>query len=156
MTRGKRNAAKPSSEELEIMRERCAVEAKAVHAPVLLVVLRGEAFRSGYQGSRDTAAEGNDQRDALKSLLDKVVAPAAAQGWEVVVIADVVTSRGEPAIRGAINRHLGRPAFIRVRSSSLSSQADSVSSTLEWCASCPSGSRASSWSALLLIRLDVR
>lgn len=117
----------------------------------LLVVLRGEAFRSGAQHSRDTTKDRSSQWRVLESLKRHVLAPAAAQGWACTLLADVAAPQEHAE---TLRRRLYKEWHaldVRVTSKPEPTQLRSMAHSIQWAVA-----RAPpSWAAALFVRADL-
>ena len=70
-------------------------------APMLHVLVRGEAFRKSrtgiYDRSRDTNGDPEEQQHALRTLERYVLAPAENMGWRTAISFDIVIHEPQAA-----------------------------------------------------------
>lgn len=117
---------------------------------ILLVIIRGEAFRAGHMTSRLSETDPKPQLAVLHAFNERVLRPALAAGWSPRVIADVFApqhhqQRFDQVLRGTLNA-------IQVRFQPLlATQALTLLRTLHWAlemASVP-------WEAAFMVRADI-
>tara|TARA_B100000795_G_scaffold139292_1_gene104205 strand:+ start:352 stop:864 length:513 start_codon:yes stop_codon:yes gene_type:complete len=128
--------------------------------PVLLVLLRGEVFRFGWQLSRDASGGLNSQLEVLSALQRNVLHPAAKLGWSVRCLAHLsYTARATRKARSLLNalRRLPVDAVDMQPAARMeATQLLSIVKALQWSAQTTAKLQiARTWGAMLLIRADL-
>ncbi len=120
----------------------------------LLVVLRGQAYRSGQQHSQTFTEKDAGTFRVLDSIRDKLVQPAARRGWHSIVLADVSVPSGQES--SFIQRASETLGLLHARLRPLNAtQLKSVVSTLEWASAKAALLARQSWRAMILLRADI-
>lgn len=121
-----------------------------VPKPTVIVVLRGEAFRSTTD-SVGMCCEGVHiaQGQALRSARQHLVLPARRLGYRAVIAVDAVCTSDRTNELVALAKRTG-VARARISPRACASQSDGVRDTLAWLRTTPYGS-----CALLLTRIDI-
>ena len=134
----------------------------AMVTPVLLVLLRGEVFRSHWQLPRDASADLNSQLEVLTGVQRNVLYPAAKLGWRVRCLAHLSYSARDGSIRKARSllvalRRLQVDAVeMQPAARREATQLLSILRALQWSARTTAKLQiARVWGAMLLIRADL-
>ena len=120
---------------------------------VLLILLRGMAFRSGRRGSLQGTADEAPQIRVLESIRDRVVQPAMRLGWKPEVVASLSVGNSSHAshLYDLLRSKLCASAM---RLENGRTQMENLHAALHW--SWFAGwSRFGMWGALLILRADV-
>ena len=134
--------------------------------PVLLVVLRGEAFRFGEQPSRDASADLSAQLEMLNALQRNVLHPAERLGWVVQCVAHLSytartgSTRNVRSLLAALQRLQVYPVEIKPAAAAAAckeaTQLASIMRALQWSArTTAKHPTAQEWGAMLLIQADL-
>ena len=130
--------------------------------PTLLVLLRGEVFRRGWQQSRDTSARLASQLEVLNTLQSNVLRPAAELGWAVRCLAHLSytgrsgSTRKARLLLNALRRLPVDAVDMQPAARMETTQLLSIVRALQWSWQTTAKLRvARTWGAMLLIRADI-
>jgi len=119
---------------------------------LMLVILRGEAFRDGAMRTRENTNDPTAQLAALSSVNVHALAPTRRAGWSPVVVADVALPKMHERRFEAVMR--GSLGAVAVRMRPLqATQTASLQSSLTW--ALHRALNPTNWGALLVIRADL-
>ena len=137
-------------EDRERNQRETARTARPVSAQLLLVVLRGESFRSGGQHSRYGTFDVSGQLRAFVSIRTQLVAPAKRVGWSCAVLADVAVPIAHVKTFGRLARDVLQAATVRI-SNPAPTQVMAVLRTLAWVLAIVHNP----WAAMIMTRADL-